>query len=688
MNRTWEPGVAMRASAYEAGGDRLGVLPDVLEMTVTVPRNKDATLNLTYVPRGAGIRGDLLDREVEIAIEQTFDGESWTEMPGARFLTTKSEWNLRDDGTSSRSVQAIHVGSYLKEAFFWEVPTAAQDSDGKWKFLSKNAGQMLRTIWDGAVARGWGKGLTLDCTTTHDSANAAWKTITTLYFEASISISQVLESLTSLGMIDWAWEGRTLRVYNADTSQARDLHEQVRWPLATTLTSAPETRTWEDLCTDVLVRGESNRFWRIHNDQAPQGLRRIEKVVEAGGVELEATARLVAEATLKSGSTPGDEIKREWDARDVHLLPWQDYRIGDWISVEREGGMERCQVVQISMTQKDGFVVGHTTFGTVLDSILGRLTKRTKGIVGLASTATGTRPSQPTSKYWPLPPQGLVASSRAYIRDDGYPAAMVALQWGKVETDTLGVRVEVTGYEIAWGPKGSSAWSTVTVQGQTTQAEVGPMACNIPVQLWVRASTQDGYGAWSNVCEVRTASDATPPPVPSAPTLGQTLGVLNVYWDGKGAQGESMPTDYAGVEVSVNVPGRPAIVFTNMPAPMQRTALAGLEIRDWEVCLRTFDRVGNRSEWSKTATITLEQNIDADAIVKKVEDKLAGSDAMQKAAREGTLKEMKHLTEAMTQVATSLVESGPYPPDSGKIGSSIWVSPTGEPYVLRAEGDK
>jgi len=78
----------------------------------------------------------------------------------------------------------------------------------------------------------------------------------------------------------------------------------------------------------------------------------------------------------------------------------------------------------------------------------------------------------------------------------------------------------------------------------------------------------------------------------------------------------------------------------------------------------------------------------ADAIAREVERKLAGSDAMQQAAREGTLKEMKHLTEAMTQVATNLVTSGPIPPDSGTIGSSMWISPDGRVFVLRAEGDR
>ena len=149
-----------------------------------------------------------------------------------------------------------------------------------------------------------------------------------------------------------------------------------------------------------------------------------------------------------------------------------------------------------------------------------------------------------------------------------------------------------------------------------------------------------------------------------------------------------MPDDFAGIEVSVHAPGAPPARFTDMPRPVQRTNLAGLEIKEWEVALRSYDRAGNRSAWSQRARIVLEQSIDADAIAKKVEEKLAGSDAMQRAAREGTLKEMKHLTDAMTQVATSLVDAGPVPPDAGKIGASIWVAPDGRVFVLRAEGDR
>lgn len=691
MRRLYFPGMQLRAVAYEVQGAKIGVVPDVLEMTVTTPRGKTPTLSMTYAPGPKAVRGGVLEREVEVAIEATFDGNAWEELPDARFVTQKTEHNLVNDGTHSRKVEAIHVSDYLKEALVWSVPEVAKDKDGKYKFLSRNAGTIISTIWGNATKRGWGPGLTLDATIAKDSAGQDWEKVVTLHFDPTITLLQIVDSLRSLGMIDTVWQGRTLKVYNADKTQARDLTQSKRWPLATSLSGAPEVRTWSDMCTDVLIKGEGGLTWLIHNDLAPRSMRRVEKVVEAGGVELESTARMVAEATLKSGAHVSEEIKREWVATDVHLLPWVDYRLGDWLMVERREGMERLQVVQMSVTQKNGMVTGHTTFGTVLDSLLGRLTKRTKGIVGLATTGgSGVRPAPPASKYWPLPPQGLTGSSAVVITRTGWPAAIVNLTWSKVETDTLGGRVDVRSYEISWeDPRYNvkGAGSVTIPASDTPSVSIPNLETGTTYLFRVRATSSDSTGSWSAPFRILTATDGEPPPVPSKPVLSQSLGVLSVYWDFAGAQGQGMPGDFAGVEVSVQHPGRPPLTLTKMISPLQRTAVAGLEIREWEVCLRTYDRAGNFSDWGPKATITLEQSIDTDAIVRSVEEKLKNSDAMQQAAREGTLKEMKHLTEAMTQIATNLVSSGPIPPDAGKIGSSIWISPDGRVFVLREEGD-
>ena len=686
-NPAFPEGLAMRYVAYEQAGARLGVLPDALAGTFTCPRQATPSLTLSYPNGGLGVRGELLDEAVEIAVELSYDGQTWHEPYNGRFINLSSEWNLVDDGTKHRKADLIHIGHRLEGALVWNVPPVAKDKDGKYKFNSRNAGEILHTLWDAAVKRGWGAGLSLDASLATDSAGQPWATKTTLAFDPTVSLKSVLDTLMNMGMIDYRWRGRTLQVYNADSALKRE-NTSVVWRLGAGTTSAPEKLDWSQLCTHVLVKGDGGRTWTFPNPEAPPSLPRTEKVVSAGGVELESTARSVADLTLKTGATPAAEVKREWEADDLQWLPFEDYSLGDWVRVERGSGLERMRVTQISISvTENGRCQGHTTFGTMLDDVLSRLAKRQKGVLGAAtSDGQNPRPEATPSKHWPLPPQGLVISSTAVIGPLGYAQAVASLEWQAVTTDTLGVAVDVIGYEISVREIPYPTGRLLT--SNNTSGEVEGLSPGGRYAFKVRAVTRDAVGSWGPETIATMATDTSAPPVPSKPQLSQTLGVLQVFWDLLSVDGGGMPGDFAGAEVSVQLPGTPPAVVASMPSPMQRISLAGYEIREYEVRLRTYDRAGNRSAWSAPSNITLKQNIDADAIAREVERKLAGSDAMQQAAREGTLKEMKHLTEAMTQVATNLVTSGPIPPDSGTIGSSMWISPDGRVFVLRAEGDR
>lgn len=680
-------GMAMRYVAYEQAGASLGVLPDALAGTFTCPRQATPSLTLSYPNGDQGVRGGLLDSAVEIAVELCYDGQTWHEPYNARFVNLSSEWNLIDDGTERRHADLIHIGHRLEGALVWSVPFNSMDKDGKYKFNSRNAGEILRTVWDAAVKRGWGAGLTLDVSTSIDSAGQGWAFQTTIAFDPSVSIKSILDTLMNMGMIDYRWRGRTLQVYNADSALQRE-NTDVVWRLGAGTSSAPEKLDWSQLCTHVLVKGDEGRTWTFPNPEAPAGMPRTEKVVSAGGVELEATARRVADLTLKTGATPAAEVKREWEADDLQWLPFEDYGLGDWISVERGRGLERMRVTQISISvTENGRCQGHTTFGTMLDDVLSRLAKRQKGVLGAVnSDGKNPRPETPNNKNAPAAPQGLIVTSAAVIGAQGDAEAVATIQWQAVSTDTAGVAVDVTGYDISVREVPFQAGRLST--SKDTTGEVSGLIPGKKYAFSVRAVTRETLGVWSPEIIETMATDVTPPPVPPPPRLSQTLGVLNVGWLMLGENGEGMPADFAGAEVSVQLPGVAPGVFSTMPTPVQRISLAGLEMREYEVRMRTYDRAGNRSAWGNPSKITLKQNIDADAIAKQVEDRLKGSDAMQQAAREGTLKEMKHLTEAMTQVATNLVSSGPAPPDSGTIGSSMWIAPDGRIFVLRAEGDR
>lgn len=687
-NHNYLPGMAMRYVAYQQGGERLGVLPDALAGTFTCPRQDTPSLTLSYPNGYLGVRGELLDSAVEIAVELCYDGQTWHEPYNARFINLSSEWNLVDEGTEHRRADLIHIGHRLEGALVWAVPIQSRDKDGKYKFNSRNAGEILRTIWDAAVKRGWGEGLSLDVGTHTDSAGQGWALQTTIAFDPTVSLKSILDTLTNMGMVDYRWRGRTLQVYNADSVLQRE-NSSVVWRLGAGTSSAPEKLDWSQLCTHVLVKGDEGKTWTFPNPEAPAGIPRTEKVVNAGGVELEATARRVANLTMKTGATPAAEVKREWEADDLQWLPFEDYSLGDWIKVERGKGLERMRVTQISISvTENGRCQGHTTFGTMLDDVLSRLAKRQKGVLGAAtSDGKNPRPETPLSKYAPISPQGLIVTSEAVMGDQGEAEAVASLQWQEVRTDTLGVAVEVTGYDISVREIPFLAGRLST--SKTTTAEIPGLIPGKKYAFSVRAVTRETTGAWSAEIIEAMASDVTPPPVPEKPTLSQTLGVLQVKWSYLGAGKETMPPDFAGVEISVQHAGSPPLTVTSMPAPVQSTPIAGLEVgKPYEVRLRSYDRSKNKSAWSSAQTITLEQNIDSEAISRQVEERVKNSQALQQAAREGTLKEMKHLTDAMGQVAVNLVSSGPVPPDSGTVGSSMWISPDGRVFVLRAEGDK
>ena len=687
-NPAFPRGLAMRYVAYELGGARIGVLPDVMAGTWTVPRLDTPTLTLSYPQNDLGVRGLLLDSTLEVAIELSYDGQTWTEPPNARFMTQSSEWDPTGDGSDNRNVDLIHIGHRMEQALVWTVPFNAQGKDGKYRFNGANGGAILKTLWDKATGRGWGKDLKIDFSASIDSAGQPWATIATIAFAPATTLLQVLKALMNMGMIDYRWQGRTLQVYNADAALGRD-NTSLIWRLDRNA-KAPEKADWSSLCTHILVKGEEGRTWTFENKEAPAGLPRTERVVEAGGVELEDTARAVARSTLISGAHAQEEVKREWEAASINWLPYRDYMPGDWVQVERTyGNLEKMRVVQstVSITHP-GRVHGHTTFGTALDDILSRIVKKQKGITGAATTPSTARPDTPAAKHLPKAPEGVIVSSVAVIRDDGTPRANVTIGWSPVTTDKNGVAVDVTGYEVSYRQLPSARGPLYPVSGaDATSAQIGGLGVGTRYVFTVRAVTADGGGAWSAEVEHRTATDTTPPPRPSKPTVGQTLGVLNVEWNGLGDAGQNMPADYAYTEVAVYVPGSNPVTLTQMPRPVQRTNIAGLEIKEWEVALRTVDNSGNKSAWSAGSRVTLEQNIDVEAITRAVEEKLAASDAMQRAARAETLKEMNKLTEGMTQVALSLVETGPYPPDKGVVDKTQWVSPDARIFVLKKQGD-
>lgn len=684
-------GFGLRLVAYWPDGGRVGPMPDVLEMTLTSPLNEEPTLTVSYPVAGGG-RGDLLDGEIELAVEYTSDnGASWVEPPGARFITTKVERNLLADGTEARRAECVHISHHLQGALVWDPPKSAQDADGKWNFLSVNSGTIVRTVWDAAVARGWGKALTLRGSSSADAAGAKWKSIMTIAYDPTIDLLSLVKSLYDLGIMDYRWDGRTLSLFNNDTVMAASNYRV--WRLFNGSSSAEETVTWQEMCTDVLVDGEGTNRWRFHNSEAPVGLRRTEKVVSAGGVEKEETARIIAQKTLVSGAHPEQEVKRDWDLGvEGVLLPWVDYQVGDWMRVERSSGLERLRVMQVSVTLNSSGISGHTTFGTVLEDYLSRLAKKTKGIAGLAATSgSGVRPSKPADRRVPAKPLGVVGSGVLVPTESGggYYGA-VRLTWAAVTVDNRGVAIDVREYRVACSHEVTGTDGTTRRVALPIQV-VGPNSCDFPnldpgvlYRFQVQAVSADGVvSEWSQALDVLMPTDVTPPPKPSKPSLSQRQGVLVVMWDGKSADGGGMPADLSYLNVGVKAPADGALVVRGSLVRGGQCILAGLPLNEpLSVALYAVDRTGNESGWGASESITLTAAVDPDVINKSVEEALKKGDALSKATR-------KEILDMFAKMGRSgdIIDSA-WPPSRGVVGKSLWVSPDGRIFRCSKRGDK
>lgn len=136
------------------------------------------------------------------------------------------------------------------------------------------------------------------------------------------------------------------------------------------------------------------------------------------------------------------------------------------------------------------------------------------------------------------------------------------------------------------------------------------------LRIEVRAFDRTGnYGAWTSIGH-DASNDATPPPVPSAPTgaVGTRFGTIDIPWDGLGAEGEPMPFDFFAVRVwigqgaDMTLPTTepqygtlfdpdetgPQFVGTLSASGTWNVAQVPIGV-GWYVCLQSVDYVGNPS---------------------------------------------------------------------------------------------
>lgn len=622
-----------RLVAYRPFGDRLGVLAEPVSFSASMLHNDDGAISIEY----SLLSGDAqaFDRELtdglEVAVEVS-DGSGFREPDNARFVITGRSGKT-DDRTKTVTYSGQSIGWLLSKAENNDSSHLIADGDNKGKrpFYSSNPGTILKTLLDENRARGGvATGLTLGFGTAKDAGGAAWAKKYTLYYSLGTDLQTILSALVNGGGCDWRTSGRTLKLWNADsTALSRDLSKSIVLQLARDISEAPFEESIADLASTILVEGDNNLLFRMDNPAAPTPWGKWESYSSQGGVSDKDTAQAFMQSTLDDAARVRGQYTRDLVTANVDNLPLIDYHAGDWITAPTvaHGEKVRVQEIDLSMRQNEGLSCSIALNDIKYDASV-RQAKKIKGITGgaaLAGSESGTTVSTDHDHRVPKAPQGLVVQTDAYIGSDGFAHGLATAMWSAVTEATNNTAIEISNYAIEWRKHVDGApWHSAGTTDKT-QLGFGGLDCGTQIEVRVRAvpTYSDKLGEWSSIVVATVESDTTPCSVPSKPTVSSKLGVVTVHWDGKTSTGASMESDFDHIEVcegvnaagmqviSANQSGQGAYVVTGLTAGSQRS-----------YALRSVDHAGNKSDWSAVASVTVASAVSPEE-VKQIQKDLA-----------------------------------------------------------------
>ena len=622
-----------RLVAYRPFGARIGVLAEPVSFSASMLHDDDGAISIEY----SMLSGDAqaFDRELtdglEVAVEVS-DGTGYREPDNARYVITGRSGKT-DDRTKTVTYSGQSISWLLSKAENNDSSHLLADGDNKGKrpFYSSNPGVILKTLLDENKERGGvATGLSLGFDTAKDAGGTAWARKYTLYYSLGTDLQTILSSLVNGGGCDWRTSGRTLKMWNADsTALSRDLSKQVVLQLARDIGEAPYEESISDLASTILVEGDNNLLFRMDNPAAPTPWGKWESYSSQGGVSDKDTAQAFMQSTLDDAARVRGQYTRDLIVNQVDALPLVDYHAGDWITAPTvsHGEKVRVQEIDLSMRQGEGLSASIALNDIKYDASV-RQAKKIKGITGgaaLAGSEGGTTASSDRDHRVPKAPLGLIVQTDAYIGSDGFAHGLATASWSAVTEATNNTSIEISNYAIEWRKHVDGApWHSAGTTDKT-QLGFGGLDCGTQIEVRVRAvpTYSDKLGEWSSVFVATVESDTTPCSVPSKPVLSSELGVVTVHWDGRTSAGAQMESDFDHVEVGEGANAAGMQVISATQSGQGDYVVTGLTAgSQHSYALRSVDHAGNRSDWSAIASVTVASAVSPEE-VKRIQQDLA-----------------------------------------------------------------
>lgn len=632
-----------RLVAYRPFGARIGVLAEPVSFSASMLHNDDGAISIEY----SLLSGDAqaFDRELtdglEVAVEVS-DGTGYHEPDNARFVIT---------GRSGKTDDRTRTVTYSGQSISWLLSKAENndsshlladgDNKGKRPFYSSNPGVILKTLLDENKARGGvATGLTLGFDTAKDANGDAWNRKYTLYYSLGTDLQTILSSLVNGAGCDWRTSGRTLKMWNADsTALSRDLSKSIVLQLARDISEAPFEESIADLASTILVEGDNDLLFRMDNPAAPTPWGKWESYSSQGGVSDKDTAQAFMQSTLDDAARVRGQYTRDLVIVEVDSLPLVDYHAGDWITAPTvsHGEKVRVQEIDLSMRQNEGLSCSIALNDIKYDASV-RQAKKIKGITGgaaLSGSEGGTTASSDRDHRVPKAPLGLIVQTDAYIGSDGYAHGLATAMWSAVTQATNDTAIEISNYSVEWKlHKDGAPWHSAGTTDKT-QLGFGGLDCGTMIEVRVRAvpTYSDKLGEWSEISVVTVESDTTPCSVPSKPVLSSELGVVTVHWGGKTASGGQMESDFDHIEVGEDSATAGMRVISATQSGKGDYVVTGLTVGGTHrYALRSVDHAGNKSGWSSIASVTVASAVPQETL-DSINQDIAKAEAEAKAAK-------------------------------------------------------
>lgn len=561
--------------ALGRGGAPDVALPDLGDYAVTPLADDVGSISLDYPRDGRGFAAlravQTQDRPVEVEVRT--DGTSATAL--RCLLFTASGDDIKPG--SVWTFTGYDLGVLLRDYVLPYNANLAQGGNERGETsLTGTFGTIVRTLMQRAQAAGYLLDIGFGSfTNTADSRGAAWAVTTTVTLSPGIDLVEILRTLSEAGLGEWeVTNGRQLRGYNPGT---RGIDRAVPGPLQLTLehgrdlADAPVRHDVTDARTNLTTSGKDGLYSAATNATALArigwrrgGYQSFGNIADQGS--LDAVTQLAAAAGGDGAEEQTHGLVLESGSMAV---PGRDFLLGDFLLRAVNGTTVRRQVVRYSLNRKGREITATVTLG---DLIQARAVRTQKAIDSIAngSTVVGTSappPADVDDGKAPATPQGVSASSLAYFDREGTPLAQLSVGWLPVTTNEDGTPIaDLAGYNVQWRYNGGglpTGWNVGVVAPDTATVSFSPLAVGQAVEVRVYAFDRyDRASEFSTVVGLFTALNTTPPPVLSAPTPYSHLGLLVVPWDGRGAAGEAMPTNFGVAEVHISTtsgftPSRP-----------------------------------------------------------------------------------------------------------------------------------